>query len=258
MYVVLILITGYLSMTVAPVRAFCNETGYNANPLIMPFLLTRDYSVLIFFLGLVLLFCDAPFIESEQPYIIMRTGRKIWVLGQFIYIILTSALYFAGIIVLTALLLLPNIYLGANWGKVINTFAAEGGRQGMAIAFDKTILVNFTPITATLWCLLLSWLVGVFTGMLMFVVNLRVNRFAGSIIGAAIGILPTFVRQGNWFFHYFSPASWVSMSVVDFKGITSFPSLTYVLTVLFIMIFALAVCSVILIKRKDMDVLKAV
>ena len=37
---------------------------------------------MMLFLGVVLLFCDAPFIEDEQPYIMLRSGRRICSSGK--------------------------------------------------------------------------------------------------------------------------------------------------------------------------------
>lgn len=49
--------------------------------------------MMMLFLGVVLLFCDAPFIEDEQPYIMLRSGRRIWFIGQMLYIVVASVLY---------------------------------------------------------------------------------------------------------------------------------------------------------------------
>ena len=61
--------------------------------------------------GLILLLCDAPFIESDHPALLLRSGRRTWTAGQVLYIAGTSAVYFAVVYLLTVLVLLPHVAL---------------------------------------------------------------------------------------------------------------------------------------------------
>ena len=108
-YIVLLLLIGYITMMLNCVNDFCSKSGYKITPWVFPFFIAQPYSLLMILLGLILLFCDAPFMESEQPYIIMRSGREIWTAGQILYIVLSSAIFFAIVELLTILLLLPNL-----------------------------------------------------------------------------------------------------------------------------------------------------
>lgn len=153
--------------------------------------IAQPYSLLMILLGLILLFCDAPFMESEQPYIIMRSGREIWTAGQILYIVLSSAIFFAIVELLTILLLLPNLSYENDWGKVINSFAQNGAsRYGVVFSFDYTIVSSFNPLQAMVIELLLCWLMGMFIGLLMFVLNLAISRSAGVIAAAAFAVFP--------------------------------------------------------------------
>src|SRR5699024_1005021 len=101
---------------------FCARGGYTVGPWVFPFLLAEPYSRLMVMLGLILLLCDAPFIESDHPALLLRSGRRTWTAGQVLYIAGTSAVYFAVVYLLTVLVLLPHVGFEPGWGKVIHTF----------------------------------------------------------------------------------------------------------------------------------------
>ncbi len=258
-YMILLLLIGYLNMMLSPIRDFCQTVEYPIAPWVFPFLMTQPYSLLMLLLGLILMFCDAPFIESEQPYIITRTGRMLWTGGQIVYIVLASALYFLSVIFLTVMLLLPCISLESGWGKVINTFSqGNAARYGVVIPFDYTIVKTLSPMQAMLMEFFICWLLGIVLGILMFCINLRVSRSAGAIFAAGIAILPLFVRKTDWGLHYVSPASWVSLSVLDIAGATSFPSVPYAITGFLFLTAILTVLAMLSMRHRDIDVLKSV
>ena len=87
LYILLLMEVLYLHSRLSPVGELCARTGYKVTPYLLPFLLDEGSAVMMLFLGVVLLFCDAPFIEDEQPYIMLRSGRRIWFIGQMLYIV---------------------------------------------------------------------------------------------------------------------------------------------------------------------------
>lgn len=106
---------------------------------------------MMLFLGVVLLFCDAPFIEDEQPYIMLRSGRRIWFIGQMLYIVVASVLYLIVLYFISVLVLLPHIEWSAEWGKLLSTFSqtsAAGAKNGISIPFARVITARFDPIPA--------------------------------------------------------------------------------------------------------------
>lgn len=258
-YIVLLLIIGYITMMLSCISTFLDESSYQITPWVFPFFMAQPYNLLMILLGLILLFCDAPFIESEQPYIVMRAGRKTWTAGQLAYIAVSSAIYFFTVALLTVLILLPHMSLETGWGKVINSFSQNGaGRYGVVFPFDYTIVSNFTPLQAMLLEYVLCWLMGVFLGLLMFVLNLAISRSAGVIAAGAFSVLPLFVRRSDYWLHYISPGSWTSLSVINFSGTSSFPSPVYVFFGYTLLIAVLTGAALLLMRQRDIDVLKSV
>lgn len=260
MYIVVIMMAMYIQSRLAPITEFCSAFGYKVTPYIFPFLMTDKMSVMLIMFTLVLLFCDAPFIESEQPYIITRSGRKTWVAGQIIYIALASALFFLIIILFTVLFLIPHIEFSGEWGKVIGTFAqtSVGANHMISIPFDLGVYSSYTPASAMLITFGLCCFVGMFLGMTIFFFNLNISRSAGAIIAAVLILWQVAVGKTSTVFINFSPVSWVSLTNIDVKGITLYPTIWYILTVLSILSFLLILGSVVSIRKRDIDVLKPV
>ena len=84
MYLLLILLAGYINMMLYPVRDFCAQYNVAISPWVFPYLMAEPYSLLMVMLGIVLLFCDAPFLDEEQPYVILRAGRLCWCAAQIL------------------------------------------------------------------------------------------------------------------------------------------------------------------------------
>ena len=259
-YLIFIMLVLYLYSKINPINTFCIDTGYKISPYIFSFIMSEQNSVLLIMLGIVLLFCDAPFIEIDQPYIIMRSGRKLWVLGQMIYIVIASMLYVLVIMLLSILILLPNLEFNIEWGKVIGTFAQANVayQHNITIPFEFSIYNAYTPLSATGIAFFNCWIVSVFLGMCMFVLNLNISRSAGAI-GTTLLVLWQMVVTKTWTgFTKFSPVTWVSLAKIDTNGNTLYPTLEYIYIVILTMIVILFAISVFSMKKRDINVLKSV
>lgn len=246
-------------MMFGPIRSFCQETGYAIHPYVFPFFLAEPYSLLMVLLGFILLLCDAPFIEEGHPYLIMRSGRTIWTWGQLVYISLASLTYFTIVFFLTVLSLLPRLTFDSGWGKVINTLTqSTSSWYHIPIPFDGSIAASLEPFQAIILELFLCWLLGTTLGFLMFIVNMYIGRNGGPIIASILSVFPLFIRRSDWWLHYVSPASWVSLSVIDLSGSTTFPSFGYAVTGLTVLIVLFASIAISSMRHRDIDILKTI
>lgn len=260
MYILLLMLVMYLYSRLSTINDFCAAFDYKIAPHILPFLMDEGNAVMLIMLGAVLLFCDAPFIESEQPYIIMRAGRRAWLCGQFVYILLASALYFLVVALLCMVILLPNLEFTAGWGKVINTFSQTtvAAQHRITIPFARAITNRFVPLEAVVRCFLNSWLVASMLGALMFFVNLNISRTAGAVSGAGLVLWNMVTYKTNPVAVNFSPVSWVSLSRMDYDGSTAYPSNAYIWCLLVGLLLALIFCTWLTMRRRNIDVLKSV
>lgn len=234
------------------------RTGIKTTPLIFPFFSSDPVKQLILLAGIVFLFSDAPFINKNQPYIIIRSKRIPWVLGQILYIVMASAIYFLILMCVSVLVLLPYATFATNgWGKIVNTLAQTdaGAQIHLQFGVTKEIITFYSPFEAFGLSFLLNWGVGCFLGLIMFVINLKFNRRLGLVVAGVIlffDILVTNALSGT--FYHFSPVSLSRLSVLDPMGISLFPNLTYPFVFFSVSIVVLSALLVVSIKKISIEI----
>lgn len=260
MYLLLILLTGYMNMMLHPLRKFCEQYNTLISPWVFPYLMAEPYSLLMVMLGIVLLFCDAPFLDEEQPYIILRSGRLCWCFAQMLYIFLATVFYFLIVFLLTIVLLIPHVQFSDQWGIVINTLSQTslGVQSGVALPFPSEITLRLSPFQAACTEFVMVSCIGIFLGLVMFTLNALFNRGIGAIVTTAFAVFPLFIRQTDWGLHYFSPVSWASLVVLDFSGTTTMPSVYYAVGVLAAACILMILLDACIVKKQNIDVVKSI
>ncbi|MCI9577127.1 MAG: hypothetical protein HFJ84_10960 [Clostridiales bacterium] len=255
-YMIGILLILYIFNTTIPISKFCQTVQVSISPWYFPFLTSDQWVIPILFSGLILLFCDAPFIDQSQPYNIIRSGRKKWIAGQLLYIFFASIIYFLFILIISTLLLLPVTRWQTDWGRVLNTLATTTAQSEfhIPITFHQKIILLYNPIQALGISFLMNILVGTFIGLLIFVINLRFNRILGCIIAAIPTLLTNTIFFNEFFLVYYIPVSWVSLIKLDPTGKQLLPSVTYASIVILALIAILSIISFLGIKRKPIEV----
>lgn len=237
------------------IAEFCGMVDVPVSPWIFPFLLTGRDKLLLFF-PLVLLFCNAPFIDDNQPYLLIRSGRSAWCAGQVLYIVLATGAYFAFLMLCTILLHLPHMAFNADWGKVVTTLTSDSFFQQMEhpIVLSKHIVTYFTPLVAMWYTFFLSWLAGVFLGLVMFVVNSLTHTQSMGVFAASFFLVADAVFARNYMLMRFSPVSWCNLNYIDIGGVSAYPSIQFVLTGYAMLLAALIALSFIVTRRQTIDV----
>ena len=69
----------------------------------------------LMFLGLMLLFADAPFTEQSAMYSLVRCSRVQWVVGKLMYILLSCAVYYIFSLAVTVIFFSSNAFAGNVW-----------------------------------------------------------------------------------------------------------------------------------------------
>lgn len=230
-YIIIALSFMYVQFMVNPVRVFAENVQIGVAPYIFPFLLTSNYSVKIFLLLVILMFCDAPFMDSAQLYILVRAGRRRWCAGQILYIMALSGLYTLLLVLFTVAALIPELSLETGWGKVINTFAQTGiaPAHGIPVPFDYAIILKYGSVTAMVLEGALCWLLFFLFGNLIFTINMQISKFAGTTIAVALVFFQMISEEISPVLTYFSPASWASLSFLDLNNTNQYPGISYAL-----------------------------
>ena len=262
--IILLLVVLLIYNNFSGVRLFAAAANVNVTPWGLPFLLSNFNNLIIIMFGYVFLYCNAPFIDEQKPYVILRSGRKIFSAAQILYIFVSSLIYAIFLAVATIVCSLPRVEFSPKWGKVFKTLAitSEGSQFNVALPVTEKITLNFTPIEAMVKQLLLLWLIGCFLGFLIFALNMHFPRFVG--IGAAslfifLDMFADFFRISHGYFsnriYSFSPVSWANLTIQKCNPAEMLPTFTYQCTVLLMVITILVFIILLSFRKEEIEVI---
>lgn len=195
------------------VRGACDTYGLSISCWFFPFLFTNSIHNIFFYFGILLLFCDAPFVDNQQMDIILRSGKKNWFRGKILYLLVASCLYFLLIFVVSIIEFFPNVGFSLEWEELINKISL-GSKYGM---MQREIVSGYSPIEACLTQYVICVLFAFFLGLLIFYLNLFNNHNLG--MGVALtfvlsgSVLNLFVMEDVWFFQYLIPMAWTKIRI---------------------------------------------
>lgn len=227
----------------------CSYVGEPMSPWIFPFLFIFRYMKIEFMIPLVFIFCDAPFVDSNQMYVMLRTDRTTWGIGQVLYIFAGSFFYMFVLMMSTIVLNIGHIKWDNTWGNVLGLAGTSTVQTVLGHATDTVkvlgiVIKYFTPVQAMFFSALLMWLSFVLTGLIIYVLNIITGtKFIGVCV-ASFFIIFTAVADGKSIITRVSPMSWNSLNNIDIGGMTEYPGIVYVLTLYIVMIVVLSIIAV--------------
>lgn len=137
--------------------------GVKVNPWIFPFLFTYRYMKIVYLLLLIAIFCDAPFVDKNQVYVMLRTKRTTWCIGQIMYIIVSSFIFTLWLLIISILINIRYMQWGTGWGNVLGAAGTTSAMNLLEIK-NSTVLVSgivikyYKPQQAVFFSFLLMWL----------------------------------------------------------------------------------------------------
>lgn len=237
----------------------CDYVGDDMSPWLYPFLFTYRYMKIIFMFPIVFIFCDAPFIDENQPYVMLRTKRITWSIGQVLYIYIGSFIYMLFLAIAPLIVNIGHVRWMASWGEVIGMCGSTNLLQAAGVNYSTIqilgkIIKYYTPFQAMLFSCLLTWMSFVIIGLVIYGFNVVSNTRYVGVGTAAFLILLTAVVDGKPKWTYYSPMSWNSLNNIDIGGLTSYPSIDYIMGLYLILIVVLTILSVVAGKRQCIEV----
>lgn len=122
-YVAFIWISCLFSVFAKAIRRFCMVAEINTSPWMFPFLTNDSGNQMFIILGALLLFCDAPFLDVNSGWQMLRSGRKNWFWGKIIFIWISALLYTLILSLLPILMTFPYVnWMGGGekyWGVLL-------------------------------------------------------------------------------------------------------------------------------------------
>lgn len=192
-----ILLFTIIQIYIDDIKNISEFLGTKVTVWIYPFLYSQFYTKLLFTIPIILLFCNAPFIDDNQIYVYIRSGKKKWITSQLLYIFIASALYYLFIIIVSILSMAGSASFEADWGNVLYTIAETNiahYRNCIYVEVSSIILDYFTPLQAILFTFLVSWSNAVLIGVIIFTCNyLTKTKYLGISISSIIIVFSCYV-----------------------------------------------------------------
>lgn len=228
---------------IEPIRGSCDMYELSMSNWFFVFLF-KGIQAMFYFFGVLLLFCDAPFVDSQQMDVILRVGKRNWFRGKILYIISASVLYFLYLCFVSIAGYFPNVRFSTEWGELVNTLSAQHHS-----VVRRGIVASYTPLEAFIVQFMVCVLFAVFLGLLIFYLNLGRNKNLGPGVALTLVLMGAVVNisslKGERFWVYFTPMVWTDIEV--YKKDAGGVSLAYAVSMFCIGIAVL----VVLIMRKS-------
>lgn len=163
-------------------RALVFAKNYDTNMQILePFVWAfgNGNSVMMVSLLLLLFVGDMPFVTDLTPYTLIRTKRKIWLLGQMLYVVLVTVIYLFFLLLVFCILCAPMSFIGNLWSETGALLGYSGVGAKIALPSSVKIMEMSTPYKCTASIFLLMVLYTLLAATIMMIFNLEKNRFGG-------------------------------------------------------------------------------
>ncbi len=209
---------------------------------------------MLLYVGALLLMCDAPFLYPTTPYMVLRSRRNCWWMGECLYIFMVSLIYTLFVVLVSMLVVLPVISFGEQWGGVIESFTYGSGitsvlelreKYGGLIWMPRETITYLYPLGAQLYTVFAMFASISILGMIAYLINLVSRHRVFGIIAAAVLIfvdpivnLTTEMLPVEWI-KMLSPITWASTDYLYVVDRTEVLTVPYVITMYIVLIVVL-------------------
>ena len=243
-----------------PYLKFVIEKGEGMTWCIFPFLMTSYYLIGMFYFGIIYINSDVPFMQYENLYQVIRTGRKRWALYQLTGIFIRSVFITFAVVIGSIIPFIGHLLISNDWGKVAYTLANTRRLDGfykenmVMFRFYPEAVMKFTPVKLMLVTMLICMLITTLIGVLIYFISLYLGKIMAVSLSFASVILLYVVENtmpaARLAAAKLVPFYWIEVALMHTKnnGYTRLPSLGYMITVLIVVIAILSL----LIYRKIM------
>lgn len=244
-----------------PVLAFSHSVQYRVSPWIFPFVISNIYFAFLFLLEIVYYFSNVPFMHYSNMYQVIRVGRKKWVIGQIVAIVIQS-IFIMGINYFFSILCI-GIYCEwtTGWGKLLHTAALTNASDYYEFLFDVSYdtMQKFSAIKLSVYTFLIGSLVICFIGIFMFMISLIINKTV-AVVGAGIMVTGIYLVENvhpmlSQKLSMFIPTSWIRCANIGIKVHDSYvlPSMKYIICSLIVSIVTMCIVLVYRIRKIEFE-----
>ena len=158
-------------------------------------------SVLAISILLLLLFSGVPNLSNEVPYLMIRTDRSVWMLGQIAYLILAAFCFMLFILASTVFLSASRAFPANLWSDTAAILGYSKMGEGLAVPAFVKVLELTTPYQCSIHIfLLMTGYTVTMAGVILFLNLCRNNGgMVGGIIYSEYGLMMNPDIVAEWF-----------------------------------------------------------
>ncbi len=158
-------------------------------------------SVLAISILLLLLFSDMPNLSNEVLYFIVRTDRRVWMLGQILYLITASFCFMLFILAATVFLSASRAYPANLWSDTAAILGYSDIGQALAVPAFVKVLELTDPYRCTMHIFFLMTGYAVTMAGVILLLNLFRSHAGtiGGVLFSAFGLLLSPEMVAEWF-----------------------------------------------------------
>ena len=251
------------------VPAYLKENNLTCTPFMLPYAFftgfnsNGSFKVLFFFIS-ILFYSKAPFLDNQAVFMILRTGRKRWLLGEILYILVTAFILTAVLWLVFFAITIPGMEKDPHeWGSLSYRILSNSNIQSEhAILRGCAIIPHFIvfadPLASSLVVTVFVFLDLVILGLTIHAGNIWFPRKSLGIAAAVILVLIDPVIEaltGNSlkFLQIFSPMSWSALNL--YRSMTGYGVLTPDSVIILYAVWSGMLVFLIAYKTKHMDIM---
>lgn len=158
-------------------------------------------SILLISLPLLLLFSDMPNLKNDVPFFLVRINRRLWLLGQILYMIMATIFFMVFILASTCLLAGYKGYTANMWSETAAILGySDIGEQIAVPAFIKVLELSFPyKCMFHIFGLMLGYSL-ILSGLILFFNLCRGNGgMIGGIVFSGFGLILNPDIVAKWF-----------------------------------------------------------
>lgn len=261
-YVLFIIVVIFHYYAFSCVPQICRYLNMEITPWVFPFFMGHPTMFLAYGGLAIFLYCDAPFTDGHTPFLLIRTGAQNWILGQLLYIFISSFFYTLFHVAVSMAMLVPYLTFSGGWGSVLQILSDNGDifiRAGATQSFliYSELLEAMSPMQAMGWSILLFWLGCMFLGVVIFCFNLCIARMSGIVVSSILTVFAYFSSYLGFLsfgdvIRFLTPVSWSCLAYLDWLGTGLAPSPSFAAVAYALMIGILSLISIAVFCRKDL------
>ena len=185
--------------------AFTGEHSFCvAEPWLQNFMTIGGLTVL--FLGYMITISDAPFVNESSILLIYRTGRKCWLVGIWLYLVVQWMMYCGLLMLAGSIPVITHSYINDIWGRRMTMATMQDDITaisvlGIYLPENMRFFEQLSPWKASVIATSLFMLYCLLFATIMFSINLLKQDRTGTAIAGVVYVLG-FVLQG---FSFISP-----------------------------------------------------